>query len=69
MLFYHLTFSYLLAFNLYIQCSYSKRHSVRMKATQVQFASLLYSFKLPKYQKLHLRDLLEQVQMPELLKS
>ena len=49
--------------------SYSKRHSVRMKATQVQFASLLYSFKLPKYQKLHLRDLLEQVQMPELLKS
>ena len=40
-----------------------------MMAARVQFATLLYSFKHPKYQKLHLRDLLEPVKIPELLKS
>ena len=68
MLFYHLTFSYLLAFNLYTEAT-RKNHSIRMMAARVQFAPLFYSFKHPKYQKLHLRDLLERVQMPELLKS
>ena len=40
-----------------------------MMAARVQFATLFYSFKHPKYQKLHLRDLLEPVKIPELLKS
>ena len=40
-----------------------------MMAASVQFAPLFYSFKHPIYQKRHLRDLLKQVQMSELLKS
>ena len=40
-----------------------------MMAASVQFAPLFYSFKHPIYQKRNLRDLLKQVQMPELLKS
>ena len=68
MLFYHLTFSYLLAFNLYTEAT-RKNYSIRMMAAPVQFSPLFYSFKHPKYQKLHLRDLLERVQMLELLKS
>ena len=68
MLFYPITFSYLLAFNLYSEAT-RKNHSLRMMAVRVQFSPLFYSFKHPKYQKLHLRDLLERSQMSELLKS
>ena len=56
LLFYHITFSDLLSFNLYNEAA-RKNHSLRMMAVRVQFSPLFYSFKHPKYQKLHLRDL------------
>ena len=68
MLFNHITFSYLLAFNLYTKTT-PKNHSVGMMVARVQFLPLFYFFKHPKYQKLYLRELLEGPQIPESLKS
>ena len=67
MFLYHIT-SYLLAFSLYTEAT-CKNNSMRMMSTRVQLAPLFYSFKHPKYQQLHLRDLCERVQMPDLIKS
>ena len=64
MLYYHFAFTYLLAFNLYTEAT-RKNHSLRMMAARIQFAPLFYSFKHPKYQVLHLRDLFERAQMPD----
>ena len=68
MLYYHFAFTYLLAFNLYTEAT-RKNHSLRMMAARIQFAPLFYSFKHPKYQVLHLRDLFERVQMPDEIRS
>ena len=53
---YHVTFSYLLAFHLYME-SVHKNHSLRVLGARIQIAPLFYSFFHPKYQQLHLRDL------------
>ena len=68
MLYYHFTFTYLLAFNLYTEAT-GKNHSLRMVAARIQFAPLFYSFKHPKYQLLHLQDLFERAQMPDKIRS
>ena len=68
MLYYHFAFTYLLAFNLYTEAT-RKNHSLRMTAARIQFGPLFYSFKHPKYQVLHLRDLFERVQMPDEIRS
>ena len=68
MLYYHFVFTYLLAFNLYTEAT-RKNYSLRMMAARIQFAPLFYSFKYPKYQVLHLRDLFERAQMPDEIRS
>ena len=68
MLYYHFAFTYLLAFNLYTEAT-RKNHSLRMVASRIQFAPLFYSFKHPKYQVLHLRDLFERAKMPGKIRS
>ena len=40
-----------------------------MMAARFQFAPLFYSFKHPKYQVLHLRDLFERAQIPDEIRS
>ena len=40
-----------------------------MMASRIQFAPLFYSFKHPKYQVLHLRDLFERAKMPDKIRS
>ena len=67
MFLYHITFSYLLAFSLYTEAT-RKNNSMRMMSARVQLAPLFYSFKHPKYQQLHLRDLYERAQMPDSIK-
>ena len=64
MLYYHFAFTYLLAFNLYTEIT-RKNHSLGIMAAQIQLAPLFYSFKHPKQQVLHLRDLFERAQMPD----
>ena len=60
---YHVTFSYLLAFNLYTE-AVTKNHSLRMLAARTEIAPLFYWFRHPKYQQLYLRDLFQRIQMP-----
>ena len=64
---YHITFSYLLAFHLHTEAT-QKNDSLRMLAARIQFAPLFYSFKHLKYQKLHLQDICQRAQMPDMLK-
>ena len=65
---YHIAFSYLLAFHLYTEAT-RKNDLLRMLDARIQFAPLFYSFKHPKYQKLHLRDLCQRAQMLDMLKG
>ena len=65
---YNVTFSYLLAFHLYME-SVHKNHSLRVLGARIQIAPLFYSFFHPKYQQLHLRDLFQHMQMPKELRE
>jgi len=68
MFFYHLTFSYLLAFHLYTE-AVRKNHSKRIMAARVIFAPLFYTSHHPKYQYIHVRNLYQRVQYPHELKT
>ena len=68
MIYYYFAFTFLLAFNLYTEAT-RKNHSLRMMAARNQFVPLFYSFKHPKYQVLHLRNLFERAEMPDEIRS
>lgn len=60
---YHITFTYLLAFQLYTEGTRKNNH-IRMMAARSAFAPLLYIAHHPKYQKLHLRDMCQREMYP-----
>ena len=66
--YHHITFSYLLSFHLLTE-GVRKNNSGRIMAARVQFAPLYYSFRHPKYQYLHLRDLWQRALMPAEVRS
>ena len=63
MFYYHVTFSYLFAFNLYTE-AVTKNQSLQMLAARIEIAPLFYSYQTLKYQQLYLGDLFQRVQMP-----
>ena len=60
---YHVAFSFLLSFKLYNE-GVRKNNSAAMMAARITFAPLFYIAHHPKYQHLHLRDLVQRVRYP-----